>query len=306
MDRNYTPPVTVVISTRNRGDRVVKTVQTILENDYSHFELRVIDQSEDNTTENSLQPFLGDPRFHYLRTTTKGISIGRNLGISNTQNEFIALTDDDCETPAGWLRELVTAFSVDRRIGVMFGNALSAPHDSKAGFIPTYVSTKPFLAFNISDKYYVEGISACMGLRRSVWQVLGGFDEMLGAGAPFKAAEENDFTIRALLSGYFVYETPNVTVIHHGFRTWKQGLTLMDGYWKGTGAMFAKHFKSRHWPIVLLLLRLAWRWVFGHPRVNLGSHPPRWLRLRAFLCGFLAGLMNPVDRSKGHFVYRLS
>lgn len=304
MDKTDEPKVTVVISTRGRGDRVVQTIQTILLNDYPDFELKVIDQSEEDTTEASLRPFLSDPRFHYFRTTTKGLSTGRNLGISHTQSEFIALTDDDCETPKNWLRELVTAFSVDSRIGIVFGNVLPGSYDRTMGFIPTYVRNKPFLAKGIYEKHRVEGISACMGLRRSVWEVLGGFDEMLGAGAPFKSAEETDFIVRALLDGYSVYETPKVTVIHHGFRTWKQGLTLIHGYWSGTGAMFAKHFKCRHWSIALVLLRLAWRWAFGVSQVSasLGKNPHRLLRLISFIKGFVTGVFTPVDKTKCHYI----
>jgi GT2 family glycosyltransferase len=306
MDKTNTPPITVVISTRNRGGSVVKTIQTILLNDYPHFELRVIDQSEDDTTEASLRPFLDDSRFHYLRSPAQGVSAGRNLGIRHTQSEFIALTDDDCETPKNWLRELVTAFAFDHRIGIVFGNTLPGPHDRTARFVPAYVRNKPFLAKSIREKHWVEGIGACMGLRRSVWQVLGGFDEMLGTGAYFKSAEETDLTIRALLAGYFVYETSNVTVIHYGFHTWEQCLALIHGYWQGTGAMFAKHLKCGHWSIILLLLRLAWRWAFGLSRVaaSFGNNPHRWLRLTSFIRGFVAGVTTSVNRRTGHYVHR--
>lgn len=306
MDKTDQPKVTVVISTRNQGDRIVKTIQTILLNDYPHFELRVIDQSEDNTTEASLRPFLDDSRFYYLRSPTQGLSAGRNLGIRHTQSEFIALTDDDCETSQNWLRELVAAFSKDSRIGIVFGNVLPGPYDRSAGFIIGYVRDEPFLSQSILEKHRVEGIGACMGLRRSVWQVLGGFDEMLGTGAYFKSAEETDLTIRALLAGYFVYETPNVTVIHYRFHTWEQCLALIHGYWQGTGAMFAKHLKCGHWSIILPLLRLAWRWAFGLSRVaaSFGNNPHRWLRLTSFIRGFVAGVTTSVNRRTGHYVHR--
>ena len=200
MDKTDQPKITVVISTRNRGDRIVKTIQTILLNDYPHFELRIIDQSEDDMTEASLRPFLDNSRFHYLRSPTQGISAGRNLGIRHTQSEFIALTDDDCETPKNWLRELVTAFTFDHRIGIVFGNTLPGPHDRTVGFISGYVRNEPFPSQSILEKHRVEGTGACMGLRRSVWPVLGGFDEMLGTRALFKSAEETDLTIRALVA----------------------------------------------------------------------------------------------------------
>lgn len=295
------PPVTVVISTRNRGETAVRTIQTILQNNYPYFELIVIDQSEDDLTGKSIQPFLGNPRFRYIRSMTRGLSAGRNVGIKHSKSELIALTDDDCETPADWLRKLVMAFEVDDRIGVVFGNVESGPYDGTAGFIPTHFQPRPFLAHGIEEKHRVEGMSACMGIRRSLWERLGGFDEMLGSGSIFRAGEETDFTIRAILKGHSVYGTPEVTVIHQGFRSWIEGRALIEGYLYGTGATFAKQLKLGHWSVISMLLHLGWRWALRPPSVGFCNRTFRGLRLKAFVKGFLDGLMNPVDRSKGHF-----
>jgi GT2 family glycosyltransferase len=302
MDAMNPPPVTVVVSTRNRNEYIFKAVQSILLNDYPNFDVLVMDQSENDLTEDILKPLLGHPRFQYIRTPTKGLSVGRNLAISSTQSPFIAITDDDCEVPTHWIRELVASFAVDHRIGIIFGNTLAASHDRTAGFIPAYIRSEPILACSIHEKHRVEGISACMGVRRSLWQALGGFDEMLGAGSPFKSSEEIDFTIRALLAGYFVYETPKVEVLHHGFRTWEQGQVLIQGYLYGIGAMFMKHLKCGHWGVVYVLLHLAWRWAFQHPVVDFGHRPPRKLRLSAFFQGLIAGALHPVDKNRGHYL----
>ena len=293
------PAVTVVISTRNRGEGIVETIETILLNDYPDFEVRVIDQSDGDTTATALQQFLNDPRFLYVRTTSRGLSAGRNLGIQGARNELIAITDDDCRTPADWLRELTFAFGVDQRIGVVFGNINPGPHDSGRGFIMSYRRKESFLARSIYDKHRVECLAACMGVRKSAWLALGGFDELLGAGAPFLAAEELDFTIRALMAGYYVYESPAFSVSHLGFRTVEQGRTLIAGYLFGIGAAFVKHLRYRPWPIFLLLFRLAGRWALSHPAVDFGRYPPRWLRLRAFVRGLLAGAIHPVDPATG-------
>jgi GT2 family glycosyltransferase len=228
--------------------------------------------------------------------------VARNFAISNSHSEFIATTDDDCETPRNWLNEMMAAFASNDRIGIVFGNTLPGLHDCHAGFIPAYTLNEPCLARSIHDKHRVEGISACMGLRRTVWQRVSGFDEMLGAGAFFKAAEDFDFTIRALRAGYFVYETPNVAVVHHGFRTWDQGESLIKGYLYGIGAMFAKHLKCGYWSVIRVLFRLGWRWAFKNPVVDFGHRPPRGIRLNAFVRGFLVGLRYPVNKTSGHYL----
>jgi GT2 family glycosyltransferase len=298
--------MTVVISTRDRGDRIIRTIRTIQANTYPDFELRVVDQSRHDGTERAIRDSLTDPRIRYIRSETTGVSIGRNIGIAGAQSELIAITDDDCEVSATWLQELDAAFDVDRRIGVVFGNVLPCRHDPAAGFVPAYVRTEPFLARSIRDKLDVEGGSACMALRRSVWQQLGGFDEMLGVGAPLRSAGESDFTIRCLLAGHFVFETPKVSVIHHEFHTWQEGRPVVERYWYGTGAMFAKQLKCRHWSVLQVLVGLAWRWAFGRSRfaTSLGRGPFRLFRLVSFVRGFMAGAIAPVDRATKRYVYR--
>jgi len=303
-----TPWITVVISTRDRGDTVCQAIETLLLNDYPHFDLIVVDQSENSATSESVTPFLDDPRLRYFKTFSRGVSIGRNFGIARTQSEIVAITDDDCQIPENWLREIAKAFEVDNRIGIVFGNVVPGTFDQGAGFVPAYIREKPFLARRLRDKLEVEGISACMALRRSVWESLGGFDRMLGVGAPLKSAAESDFLLRALLRGYYAYETPAVTLIHTGFRTWEQGRSVIQRYWYGSGAMLVKNIRCGHWGVIAILIRLGWRWVFGQSRVgaSLGNRPERMLRLKSFVKGFLAGARVPVDRAKGHFVDRNS
>jgi len=45
------PPVTVVVSTRNRSEYILKTVQSVLLNDDPNFDVLVMDQSENDLTE---------------------------------------------------------------------------------------------------------------------------------------------------------------------------------------------------------------------------------------------------------------
>jgi GT2 family glycosyltransferase len=296
------PPITVIVSTKDRPSGLVRTVETLLLNNYPEFEVRVCDQSGDDLTATLLRHLRSDPRLRYERTTTRGLSAGRNRGIEAANSELIALTDDDCETPANWLGELAGAFSVDPNIGIVFGSVHAGPHDSSQGFVPAYRRKTPYMARCIREKHRVEGIGACMGLRRSLWQDLGGFDEFLGPGAPLLAADDTDFAVRALLGGYHVYETPDFNVIHHGFRGWQEGRSLIYGYLYGYGGMFAKHLKCRNWPVLFLLAQLIWRWAFGAPVVQFGHLPSRWLRLRAFVEGFAAGAGRPVNSATCHYV----
>jgi GT2 family glycosyltransferase len=296
--------ISVVLSTRNRGDAASGAIRTILDNDYPDFEVIVLDQSDDDLTRKSIAPFLTDPRIRYLRGDERGRSAGLNAAIRAARGALVSITDDDCTVPLDWLREFEAAFAMDSRIGIVFGNVLPAPHDRAVGCIPAFVRQSPFLARGLSDKCQVQGIGACMGVRLSVWQTLAGFDEMLGSGARFKAGEDGDLALRALSAGHWVYETPAVHVVHHGLRKWEQLPALIDSYWHGTGAMLAKPVKTGRWQVVPLLIQLAARWAFGRSTVgsSLGFRPERLRKLRAFCRGFLEGTACRVHQPTGLFV----
>jgi glycosyltransferase involved in cell wall biosynthesis len=292
--------MSVVLPTRDRANVVANAVRTILQNDYPDFELVVVDQSDSDSTATALEPFFPDKRLHYLRTSARGRSAGQNAGFREARGRLVLVTDDDCTVPADWLRRFAAAFAEDSRIGVVFGNVLAGPEQSGAGRIPTYLRSQPFLARRLPDKLYVEGISSCLGVRRDVWEELGGFDEMLGVGGRFKAGEEGDIALRALLHGYWVYETPAVAATHHGFRKWEAIPALIESYWYGTGALMAKAVKAGHWAGLGLLLRLGGKWMTGRSMVaaSLGRRETA-RKLLSFSRGFGAGARVRVEKGTG-------
>jgi hypothetical protein len=77
------------------------------------------------------------------------------------------------------LAGLLAGFSTDARTGVIFGNIVPGPHDPAAGFVQGSLLKTPVLVRSVSGKYRLAGTSACMALRKTVWEALNGFDEML-------------------------------------------------------------------------------------------------------------------------------
>ncbi len=136
-----------------------------------------------------------------------------------------------------------------------------------------------------------------MTVRRSVCQQMGGFDAMLGVGGIFPAHEEGDLALRALLHGYQVYETDRVTILHHGFRTWKQGSGLALRNYYGTGGGLAKFVRCRQWAILPLIFTVLWRTVFVTLIESLLrlKKPAVFKRIVGFSRGFWHGLRTDAD-----------
>jgi GT2 family glycosyltransferase len=308
MDPSGTPPVSVVIPTRSRGDRVLPTVLALLACDYPDFEVRIVDQSDDGRTAAALAPFLGDSRVRYARSDTRGIASALNAGIERATGEILAITGDDCEIPSDWITALVAAIESDPRVGIVFGNVTPGPHDDTLGFVPGYVRETPDVARCLKEKHRVGGTSACMGLRKSAWVALGGFDPSLGVGARFHSAEDTDLALRALAAGWIVSESPAARVVHTGFYTWAERSALLHLYWYGSGAAFVKQLKRRPWSTGIVLARLAGRWVSSRSRVarSFGERPHRLRGAVSFVQGLLAGGLVPVDPATGHYRSRTS
>ena len=286
--------MSVVIATRDRGPAILGAIEGLLASAQSGLEIHVVDQSRDDRTLQAIRPHLSLPAIHYIASRSRGLGAARNVGIERSSSEYIALTDDDCRVSSTWLRELRLAFEVDARIGVVFGKVVAAAHDSERCFIPAYERRGDVLATSLAEKHKVEGIGACMALRRSVWTRLGGFDPMLGAGSRFRSAEELDFVLRALGHGFAVYETDRAEVVHHGLRELPEKSQLAYDYCFGIGAAYAKHLKCWNWRVLQALMPLAVRWALGAPVVSYGSSPPRWVRLKGFCAGVRTGIGTPV------------
>lgn len=290
--------ISVVIATRNHGDRIRRTLESLLACVGVEREVIVVDQSDDDRTGEVVRSLATDLPVRHVPTRTTGVSAGRNLGVQQAGNEIVAITDDDCQVAPDWLAETLAAFGTDPAIAVVCGNVVPAPHDRAQGFIVGYERREPFLARGVLDKHRVEGTSACMAIRRSAWHALGGFDELMGVGAPLRAAGETDFFVRALLAGYRVYETPRVRVVNTSFFPWTHGLGVIQRYLYGNGALLAKHLKCGHWAVLGVYARMVGRLGWGGRAVYTGDRGQRRHRVRWFAQGFVAGLRTPVDPTR--------
>ena len=289
--------ITALVCTRNRGASITGAVSSILASTHPEFELVVIDQSTNDETAQVLAPFLGDARLRYLPTRTQGLGKARNLGLAEARGEVVAMTDDDCEVPPHWLETMAAAFAAHPDVAVAFCNVEAVPYDAKAGFIPAYVRSGSKLLSSGLDKCRARGIGAGIAVRRPAVLALGGFDEMLGAGAAFFGCEDGDLVVRALALGYGVYETDAVAVLHSGFRTWAEGRNLARRDFFAIGAAYAKPLKCGHWRFLVVPAYELGRHALWPPLADLLQlrRPRGVARIGAFFRGFIQGWRTPVD-----------
>jgi glycosyltransferase involved in cell wall biosynthesis len=90
------PLVSVVIPHYNRPAVLAETLQTVLAQTYSHWEVVIVDDCSPHDPTADLADFLADPRFRLIRLPTNGgASAARNAGVSHATGDVVAYLDSD-------------------------------------------------------------------------------------------------------------------------------------------------------------------------------------------------------------------
>ena len=99
------PLFSIVLPAYNRGDRIGKAIQSVLDQTYSNWELIIVDDgSTDNTKEVCLQ--YQDPRISYVYQDNAERSAARNKGIALSQGVYIGFLDSDDVYAQSFLEEV--------------------------------------------------------------------------------------------------------------------------------------------------------------------------------------------------------
>lgn len=300
-------PVTVVVATRDRGRSIVATIASILENEYTDFELLIIDQSATAETEEAIALEFDDPRIRYQRTTDTGLSRSRNLALREASTEWVMMTDDDCVVSANWVGANLAAFKAPERPAIVYGDVRGVA-DPHGGFTPESTASNDFLVRKIGDWQVSSdgvnlGIGASMSVRRSVALDVGGFDERLGAGSGFHTAEDTDLALRVLLAGHPIRRLNSTGVDHFGARDPREFQLLTRNAAFGLGVMTGKLLRWKPAPMSQFAVLLGWRLVGAEIVSSLKEwrKPPVLGRATFLIRGLVTGLRHPVDATGQRF-----
>lgn len=209
----------------------------------------------------------------------RGVSVARNVGIEHAATGLVLICDADDRVSAGWVAAMASALA-DHPLasGPVETTLLSG---RSAAWVPVDSRTTSLFETWGGRTY---GIGCNLGLRREVWEAVGGFDETFPAGA-----EEIDFAWRARDAGFhFAYAEQ--ALVHYRIRTDLKGV-LRQQYdsGRGTSTLYAKFRPPEVLPKslprrvhheLLLLKDFPWRGTADERR--------QWLTLMAFEAGKLA------------------
>jgi glycosyltransferase involved in cell wall biosynthesis len=250
------PSLSVVVPTRDRphllGECLAHLDKTLRPDD----ELIVVDSASRGTDTRRVAEAHAAL---YVRCDEPGASRARNSGWRRARHELVAFVDDDVRVHSGWADELARC-------------AVEFPY---ASFIAGRIGTPPErpehpLALKEDlDPAWLDATTpnpvahtASIAFRRYALEMTGGFDEILGAGGPLRAAEDQDLLDRVFTAGFRGRYTPDAYAVHEPWRTRSEILSLEWSYGIGTGARLVKLlrinrgrirkvFRDNVWAVVL-------------------------------------------------------
>lgn len=99
--------ISIVLPLWNKARYVARTVQSVLDQSFTRFELIVVDDGSTDGSADIVTSTFHDPRIRLIRQTNAGVSAARNRGIDEARFPYVAFIDGDDEWLPSHLDTLV-------------------------------------------------------------------------------------------------------------------------------------------------------------------------------------------------------
>lgn len=200
----------VIIPVYNRPDEVNELLESLTLQTYKDFEVVVVEDGSSIPCQEVVEKYSDRLDIHYYNKPNSGPGQTRNYGAERSHGEYLIILDSDCILPPGYFE------AVEKELQSSPVDAFGGPDRAHASFTDiqkaiNYSMTSFFTTGGIRggkkkmDKFYPRSFN--MGVRRSVYQTLGGFSKM-------RFGEDIDFSIRIFKAGYRCCLFPSAWVYH--------------------------------------------------------------------------------------------
>ena len=173
--RSMEPLVSVVMPTYNRCHVVAEAVRSVLEQNYSKWELIVSDDGSTDGTRELVEGF-GDPRIRYRWQENAGAAVARNRALTEAQGELVAYLDSDNLWHPSYLAMMVDQLESHAGQYCAYCRHIDVVMEGEAYRVRGFRS-RVFDYESLTKKNFVD-LNAFVH-RRELSDVLGGFDDRL-------------------------------------------------------------------------------------------------------------------------------
>jgi len=199
-----TPSVSVIIPTYNRATLLPRALRSVLAQTHPDFEVLVVDSGSTDDTSLLVGQF-ADERIRWLRLRTRGVSVARNVAISEARGDWVSFLDDDNEWFPTYLeQQLATAAKTGA--AVVFASAVEESASGEQSVHAPPAGAEPGLDVMTRGWHPFLG---CVMVRRDTLVAVGGF-------VPSLAIREDWYLLlRLALTVPFAATPESLMVRHH-------------------------------------------------------------------------------------------
>ncbi|MBW6433731.1 glycosyltransferase [Actinoplanes hulinensis] len=228
---------TVIVPAHDAGAQIGAQLAALAAQRYDGvWEVLVVDNgSTDDTATVALRWAGRLPGLRVIREDRLGVNYARNAGARVARGEILAFCDaDDVATPS-WLGELVAACAdADIAGGYLDQAALNSPR-AQASRLANPTDRLPLIMDWLP---YATG--ACMAVRATVFDKLGGFDETYADGG----GDDVELCLRAQFAGHTVAFAPGAVMRYRLREGLRQIARQQFGYGRADARLF-RDFRGR-------------------------------------------------------------
>ncbi|HLO57546.1 MAG TPA: glycosyltransferase [Bacteroidales bacterium] len=188
----------VVVPTYCRPDEVTELLASLEKQELKDFEIILADGSPDNSVALVSEPFKNRVSLKHLHKPKLGISESRNWGVENASGEMIVFFDSDCVIPPqyfGTVKQYLSADPLDAYGGPDRADESFSSQQKAISYAMTSFFTTGGIRGRKRHAGHYQPRSFNMGIRRSVFNALGGFSGL-------KVSEDIDLSMRLKKGGY--------------------------------------------------------------------------------------------------------
>lgn len=199
-----------IVPVYNRPDEVDELLDSLTRQTLTGFEVIVVEDGSAVPCAEVCRKYADRLDLHYFDKPNSGPGQSRNYGVERALGEYVIILDSDVVLPEDYLQ------AVDDELRRSPADAFGGPDSAHSSFTDTqkaisYSMTSFFTTGGIRggkkklDKFYPRSFN--MGVRREVYQRLGGFSRM-------RFGEDIDFSIRIFKAGCHCRLFPEAWVWH--------------------------------------------------------------------------------------------
>ena len=211
---------TIIIPCKDNLQYTKKCLCSITNHTSVPHKIIVVDDGSNEKTKEFLQEIKGITLISNKKSL--GFPSACNLGALRNKSDFFVLMNNDIEVTKNWLRMLLDNMKADPKLGIVGPktNYVSGPQMDPNAHYNSAKELEQYAAAIRNRKpprleYFPRIVFFCVLIRTALYNKIGGLDENFGLGN----FEDDDYCLRATLTGWNCAIDHNVFVHHYGSKT---------------------------------------------------------------------------------------